>query len=296
MQEYKKIIVPLGLQGKDSDAISWACRTSTAIHADEVLFIHPYDDQDIPESLRGDSNFNDDLLLEIKALVEAHKGSADSSMFRYDVAGNKGELSALLKVISEHESDLVVIGKHSFGSAMPVRLARQASCSVMSVPEGCTPKLHKLMVTTDFSKYAKEALELALQVAKNRGLTEIDSVHVYSLGRQSHKLTIPEATQLEMAADFAEQRHNEFIAETDLHGIKVNTHNYNNRYVYDALHAAARELESDLIIVSCRGKNALTSWLLGSVAESLLTDSDVPVLAAKMRGTGQNFLNVLLGD
>lgn len=296
MQEYKKIIVPLGLQGKDADAISWACRTSTATHAEEVLFIHPYDDQDIPEALRGDENFSEDLLVEIKALVEAHKGSADSSNFRYDVVGNKGELNALLIAIKEHESDLVVVGKHSFGSTVPVRLARQAPCSVMSVPEGCTPKLTKLMVTTDFSKYAREALEIAIEIAKNRGISEIDSVHVYNLGRQSHKLTIPESTQMELAEEFAKQRHDEFIADVNLQGIKVVKHNYNNRYTYDALQAAARDLNSDLIIVSCRGKNALTSWLLGSVAESLLTESSVPVLAAKMRGTGQNFLNVLLGD
>ncbi|GAA5496592.1 hypothetical protein Rhal01_02777 [Rubritalea halochordaticola] len=296
MQEYNKIIVPLGLQGKDADAISWACRTATATKATEVLFIHPYDEEDMPESLRAEKSFNEDLLVDVKALVEAHKGSADSSTFRYAVIGGNGEVPTILKAIQEQESDVIVVGKRSFGSGMPVRLARKAPCSVMSVPEGSTPEFKKIMVTTDFSKYSKEALELAIQIAKRRGIPEIDSVHVYNLGRQSHKLTIPESTQLEIAADFAKERHDEFIADTDLQGITVHTHNYNNRYTYDALQAAANQLGSNLIIVSCRGKNALTAWLLGSVAENLLTESEVPVLAAKMRGTGQNLLNVLMGD
>ncbi|SHI75939.1 Nucleotide-binding universal stress protein, UspA family [Rubritalea squalenifaciens DSM 18772] len=296
MQDYKKIIVPIGLQDKDAGAIAWACRIARYTDADDILFIHPYDNHDMPESLRGDDSFTNELLEEIKKLVAENCGSSEEINFRFDVVTGKGELTSLLEAISEQDSDLIVIGKDSFGSSMPVRLARQAPCSVMSVPVECPPKLTKLMVTTDFSKYAKEALEIAVQVAQSRGLKEIESVHVYNLGRQSHKLTIPESTQLEIAADFARERHEEFINDVDLQGVKVNMHNYNNRYVYDALQAATTELGADMIIVSCRGKNALTSWLLGSVAENLLKEANVPVLAAKMRGTGQNFLNVLLGD
>ncbi len=67
-----------------------------------------------------------------------------------------------------------------------------------------------------------------------------------------------------------------------------------DRSVPIAASRLARELDADLIVTSCRGKNAVSSWLLGSNAESLLERAPVPVIAAKVKGTGRNLLDSLL--
>ncbi|MGJ8655733.1 MAG: universal stress protein [Akkermansiaceae bacterium] len=293
MQDYKKIIVPLALDNTDKDTIAWASSIAKSTDATEVLFVHPYEDDAVPEPLQSGLSTDQELLEEMHGLIADHAVTPTSDIYRYKVAGAKSSFIALMEAADEQQSDLIVIGKSSFETSMPVRVARHSACSVMSIPEGCSPILKKLMVTTDFSDHAREALELGVQVANTNELTEIDSVHVYSLGRGSRKVTLPESTQREMASDFAEKKHLEYLEGSKLNGLEVHTHNYYNRYVYTAIEAAAILLQSDLIIISCKGKNALKSWLLGSVTENLLTHSEKPVLAARTPQPKRNFLGFL---
>lgn len=294
MQDYKKILVPIALDDNDADAIAWANYLSKSIKAEEILFVHPYEDTPVPDELHDSLPTDQDLLEEIKTLVSHH--ATTSEKFSYKVVGRKSTFVALMEAVEHQHSDLIIIGKESFASNMPVRIARHSPCSLMSIPVGSKPQVEKIMVTTDFSDFAREALELGLQIASSKNIQEIDSVHVFNLGRGSKKVVVPESTQKELAAQYIEQLHNDYLQEFETHDIAIRPHNYYDRYVYEALESAASELQSDLVVISCRGKGAITSWFLGSVTENLLTEASVPVIAARTKDKKSGFLNLIKGN
>ncbi len=299
MKRYKRLIVPLGLRDLDVGAICWASRIARLATSDNVHFVHALDTPDFPEETKAKypwlMNPLDETIQEkMHSLVEDHWSGPPETKISYEVAKGKSDAIAILETIMRDDSDLVILGRGAFGGGMAVKLARKSPCSVMSVPTNHANKLERILVPTDFSEFSRNALDVATVYAASEGLTKIDSVHVFNLGNVHHKVSIPEEEQCAIAEEFAQEQNRDFLKDTDLRGVEVETHIVIDSSVPMAASRLARELGSDLIITSCRGKNAVSSWLLGSNAESLLEHAPVPVIAAKVKGTGRNLLESLL--
>ncbi len=299
MKRYKRLIVPLGLRDLDAGAICWASRISTLAGSESVLFVHALNAPDFPEKAKAKypwlMNPLDETVQErMHSLVQDHWSGNPDTEIRYEVATGKSDAIAILEAIIRDDSDLVIVGRGAFGGGMAVKLARKSPCSVMSVTTDHADKLERILVPTDFSELSRNALDVATAYAASEGIARIDGVHVFNLGNVHHKVTIPEAEQCAMAEEFATEQSRDFLEESDLRGVEVKTHIVFDHSVALATSRLARELGCDLIITSCRGKNAVSSWLLGSNTESLLEHAPVPVIAAKVKGTGRNLLDSLL--
>ena len=299
MKRYKRLIVPLGLRDLDNGAISWASRIAGLAGSEHVLFIHALDAHDVPEETKAkypwlDSPSDEVLLGMMKTLVDSIWEGNPETQITFEVEKAKSEAIAILEAVIRDDSDLIIVGRGAFGGGMAVKLARKSPCSVMSVHSDHAKKLERILVPTDFSELSRNALDVATAFAGSEGLTSIDSVHVFNIGSIHHKVMLPEEEQIKLAEEFAEELHQDFLKEADLHGVEVVPHLVYDRSVPIAASRLARELKVDLIVTSCRGKNAISSWLLGSNAESLLEQAPVPVIAAKVKGTGRNLLDSLL--
>jgi nucleotide-binding universal stress UspA family protein len=55
-------------------------------------------------------------------------------------------------------------------------------------------------------------------------------------------------------------------------------------------------MDIDLVIVGARGRTAGISIFLGSVTDSLIKESKVPVLAIKQKGTGLKILERIFSN
>lgn len=299
MKRYKRLIVPLGLRDLDKGAISWAARIAKLASTEHILFIHAQDAPDFPEATKAKypwllSPLDETLREKMEAEVSSVWEDLPGTTLSYEITKTKSEPIAILEAIIRDDSDLLIIGRGAFGGGMAVKLARKAPCSVMAVPTTESKKLQRILVPTDFSEPSRYALEVAISFAQSEGPAHIDSLHVFNLGTVSHRVTLPEDQQIRLAEEFAQELHTDFLKETPLHNITVQPHLVIDRSVPIAASRLARELSADLIVISCRGKNAVTSWLLGSNAESLLEQAPVPVIAAKVKGTGRNLLESLL--
>ncbi len=301
MKRYKKILVPLGLLDHDLGAISWASRIASLANSEEVLFVHSLDIPDVSEETQKRypwlmAPLDETIIGKMKELVEPHWNGPAAAKVSYEIAKAKGDTIGILQTELKQDSDLIIVGRQAFGAGMGVKLARKASCSVMSVPTDHAKKLERILVPTDFSENSRAALDVAIAIAQSEELTKIDSIHVFNLGSFHHKITLPEEEQIQLATDFAAEMHHDFLKSTDLHGVKVDPHLVCDRSVAMAANKLSRELNVDLIVSSCRGKNAMSSWLLGSNAESLLEHAPVPIIAAKIKGTGKSLLESLLSS
>ncbi|MEX0332200.1 MAG: universal stress protein [Puniceicoccaceae bacterium] len=301
MNRYKKVIVPLSLQTGDQEVIAWAGKVSHMAGTDEVEFFHMVEVPEIPERAKEKYPWLtkplDGMVKEqMEQLVRDNWEGREETTIGYTVRGGGNAVMSILERILEQGSDLVIVGRESYDGDTAVRLARKAPCSVMSIPAGGAMKLERIGVPTDFSGYSEHALDVALAFAEAEGLKEVTSLHIYNLGRFSHRIALPEEELKDMAEEYAEEQQKVFVSNVDLRGLEVQQQNSFHQVISSGILRVSREENWDLLVTGCRGRDTMTSWLLGGNAESLLRDAPIPVVAAKPKGTGQKLLEALLKD
>lgn len=299
MERYKKVIIPLGLNEADECAICWGARITQLAGTSQVIFIHDIELPEIPsKALKKYPWLSEPLdepnLNKMKDLVAKFWNGNPSTELVYKVSKNSSPLLDILQEQLDQESDLIVVGREAFGHDLAIRLARKASCSVMSVPKDCAVNLDSILVPTDFSSHSKSAFDVALAFVEAEGLSHLDALHVYTLGQMSHRAAIPEKEMINMSEDFANEQFTELLKQVDSRGIEVRTHLAASSAIAFAIIDFAKSINSSLIVASTRGKDTVSALLLGSNIEELLKHAPMPVIAAKEKGTGKSFLANLL--
>ena len=142
-------------------------------------------------------------------------------------------------------------------------------------------KLTKILVPIDFSDCSKKALQYAVPFAKQFGatITLLHVVHVnYSGGPEFGALDFPlaeadlrKSAEKQLAELAAADVQEQAVAET-----LVRT----GQEVMEIV-GAAKELESDLIIISTHGRTGLKHVFMGSVAENIVRLAPCPVLVVR---------------
>ena len=139
--------------------------------------------------------------------------------------------------------------------------------------------MKQILIATDGSPSAQEAVDVGLELAKEQG-ADVTFVHVadpdeFHGGRVgtvpvTHGEEVDESeTVLKAAAEAAEEAGVPYALER-IAGETVNT-----------IVALADTKNADLIVLGSRGRNALASALLGSVSHGVLRHASRPVLVVK---------------
>lgn len=143
--------------------------------------------------------------------------------------------------------------------------------------------MKKILVPTDFSEQAENALKVATQLAKKFD-SEIYLLHMLELPLQEMDVmntptALPEAM---FFVKLAQRKFEDLLARDYLKGIKVRdvVKNYPSfTSVIDTCH----ELDVDLIVMGSHGTSGFMEMFVGSNAEKVVRTSDLPVLVIKDR-------------
>jgi nucleotide-binding universal stress UspA family protein len=141
--------------------------------------------------------------------------------------------------------------------------------------------MKKILVPTDFSEQAENALKVAAQLANKYG-SEIYLLHMLELPLQQVDMMntpspLPEAM---FFMKLAHQKFEHLMAKDYLKDLVV--HDIVKSYPsFSSIIDTCHELNVDLIIMGSHGASGLKEMFIGSNAEKVIRTSDLPVLVIK---------------
>lgn len=143
--------------------------------------------------------------------------------------------------------------------------------------------IKKILVPTDFSEQAENALKVAAQMAK-RYDSEIYLLHMLELpmqlidpSRSSSGGNLPESM---FFMKLAHQRFDELMARPYLEGIKVHE-TVEFHEAFEGIMEISQEHKCDLIIMGSSGASGIKEVFIGSNTEKVVRHSNIPVLVIK---------------
>ncbi|HCO84478.1 MAG TPA: universal stress protein [Arenibacter sp.] len=140
--------------------------------------------------------------------------------------------------------------------------------------------MKKIIVPVDFSEQSENALKTAASIATKYG-SEIFVLHMLELSEAL--VSSNEQAHYEQAVfliKLAEKRFETFLEKPYLKGIKV-TPIVKHHKVYSEVNEVAEKHQADLIVMGSRGTDGIKEIFVGSNAEKMVRNSNVPVLVIK---------------
>ena len=213
------------------------------------------------------------ILRNAEQLFEEAGIDVDARLVKYE-----DPAESVLQLVKDEGYSLVVIGnradtqsaRYSLGSVTE-KVARHAECPVLIVKQ--KPKVEKILVAVDGSKYADRALEYAVQLAKNYranlALLHVEEDKLVRIGGPQvmdcvgtvGECILKDASRKAAGMSFDKLLKFGSPAETI---IKV-----------------AKKADVDLIVVGSRGLSSVQRFLLGSVSDDISLHSMSSVLIVK---------------
>ncbi|TDU43765.1 nucleotide-binding universal stress UspA family protein [Gelidibacter sediminis] len=141
--------------------------------------------------------------------------------------------------------------------------------------------MKKILVPTDFSEQAENALKVAAQLARKHD-SKIYLLHMLELPLQEVDMMnaaspIPEAM---FFMKLAQQKFEDLLARDYLNGLMV--HDIVKNYPsFSSIIDTCHEYNVDLIVMGSHGATGLKEMFIGSNTEKVVRTSDIPVLVIK---------------
>ncbi|WP_299164421.1 universal stress protein [uncultured Eudoraea sp.] len=138
-----------------------------------------------------------------------------------------------------------------------------------------------IIVPVDFSEQSENALKVAASLSKKHG-AEIIALHMLELNEamiSSSEGFHPEQTVF--LIKMAEKRITEFLDKPYLKGVKKVTPIIKHFKVFSEVNDIAEKHGADMIIMGSHGSDGLKEIFVGSNAEKVVRNSEIPVLVIK---------------
>ena len=138
--------------------------------------------------------------------------------------------------------------------------------------------LHRILVTTDFSEYSKDAFDYSVQLAQTSG-ADLYVLHVFEA---SAFRSIPEfLPMIDKVQKEESQKLGDLAARVAReNGIRVHPL-FREGVPFHQILKTAREVPADLIVLATHGRTGLAHVLIGSVAERVVREASCPVFVVR---------------
>ena len=302
MYKFKRLLVCLDQSEMDDTLIKAAAEYATFGTADNIYFVTVVKSLEVPSAIEKDYS---NLILPLDEKIEQEMHDSIKNAFTdidYDFHFDVLEGDPTHQIIhwaQVKEIDLIILGKKQYhiGKGVTARnIVNIIHSSVLFVTANSKIEPKSILVPTDFSKASHLAIQKAAEIAEvvNASIT---CLHTYEVPTGFHATG---KTYDEFAAimlHHSQDDFKEFVDEEDLalHELKaeylLDKHGHPDRLVSEF----ASSHNFDLVVIGSKGRTALSSVLLGSVAAKLVqADFQVPILVVKAKEDNLKLIDAIL--
>ena len=156
--------------------------------------------------------------------------------------------------------------------------------------------MKKILVPTDFSEQAMNAVKAAASIAKNTSI-EIILLHIIDLPQETMDMIKPgyEIPEIILFKQSAEQRLIEIAKSSVLENLNVSVVMRLGK-TFNEVNLVAQENNIDMIIMGSHGASGFKEVFIGSNTEKVVRSSEIPVLVIKGNETEISFNNVVFAS
>ncbi|BDU24730.1 MULTISPECIES: universal stress protein [unclassified Flavobacterium] len=156
--------------------------------------------------------------------------------------------------------------------------------------------MKRILVPTDFSEHAEDALKVAAQIAK-RNNSEIIILHMLELPHQANDailggISIPESMLFMKKAN---EMLDEVSARPYLDGLEVTEIVKMDKPIHGIIQIS-KDHDVDLIVMGSHGSSGVEELLIGSNTEKVVRNSEIPVLVIKENISNFNATNIVFAS
>jgi nucleotide-binding universal stress UspA family protein len=141
---------------------------------------------------------------------------------------------------------------------------------------------NKILIATDGSEYTKKAVDYGIELAINTG-AKLHAIYVVDTGAYK---SIPLSAPQEYAFSLLRQEGDmaiKYVADiAEAAGLEIES-NIVEGHPADEIIKYAEENSIDLIVMGTLGKSGLDRFLLGSVADKVIRNSRIPIIAVPVK-------------
>jgi len=277
----KKILVATDLSARSDRALQRALTLAYERQA-ELEILHVVDDtwpQKIIEQHEASAG---------RGIVEQIAALPASRDVRFSTTVVRGQdYREIIRRSEEIGADLIVLGVHRtalrelFRGTTAERVLRLGRKPVLVVKDPVARSYRRVLVGADLSVHSRRAISVAAELAPSGEFLLVHATHVPFigfLGRESTEALVRD-----------EQREFEAALEKEIRELKerlgTSAPNFKTAVMEGPVSAVIRakmeEFQPDLIAVGTHGRTAISGLVLGSIAEDLLAEAPVDVVAVK---------------
>lgn len=299
MGTIKKIIVGLDLGDFDSTVLSYLKTVNMIARPEKVTLLNIY----------KEIHLSDDLLKKFPDLkttiTQEHVQKLKEECSNFHIVGTDVEyvvhegnpLQEIMRAAKAKDADLIMVGKKNTKEkgVSHEKLARASYCDVLMVTANSQSKIKQILVATDFSKYSKDALLKAIDLA-DQASASLNLLHVYHVPHGYSKTGKSFEEFAQIMKDNAKKDCESFMKGVDTKGVKIDSIFVlaDSDDDYEHIITSARASKSDLIVVGAKGRTNISAFLMGSVTEKLIQQSDIPLYISKDKGAEFGFLDAII--
>ena len=157
-------------------------------------------------------------------------------------------------------------------------------------------KMKKILVPTDFSEQAHNALRAAIGIARKSN-AEIVLLHIIDLPQETMDMIKPgyDLPEIMFFKQHAETRLSEISLSSELSGLNVSQILKLGR-TFDEVTQVAHDQNIDLIVMGSHGASGFKEFFIGSNTEKVIRTSAIPVLTIKGNQADVKFNKVIVAN
>ncbi len=301
MYDLKRMLVCLDQSEIDQTLIKAAAEYGNLGQATDIYFVTVVKSLELPDDLKEEfPDLQKPLDEKIEQQMRERINEAFTGVncrFHFDVL--EGDpTKQIIHWSRVKEADLIIVGKKKFhlGKGLVSRnIVNLVHCSVLFVTQEARLRPAHILLPIDFSEVSHLAYQEAVRIGK-AVQARITCLHIYSVPTGYHTTGKTYEEFAEIMLHNARNYYKDFLStEEEYPGLQVefvlDKHNDPDKAI--AKFAAAGPY--DLIVLGSKGRTALSSVLLGSVAAKLIKeDLEMPVLVVKPKDHNMGLVEAIL--